>query len=147
MRYVHTNIIAKDWRKLSAFYVKVFRCRITPPERCYQGEWLDKGLGVTGVKLEGVHLRLPGCGDNGPTLEIFTYVPQENSAKLMPNETGYSHIAFEVDEVEHTLSDVLSNGGSALGRISEKKVEGIGLLKFVYLRDPEGNIIEIQSWN
>jgi predicted enzyme related to lactoylglutathione lyase len=29
-RYVHTNIIAKDWRRVSQFYQKVFRCRSLP---------------------------------------------------------------------------------------------------------------------
>ena len=33
-----------------------------------------------------------------------------------------------------------------LGEITEKIIDGIGMLKFVYFRDPEGNIIEIQSW-
>lgn len=38
-------------------------------------------------------------------------------------------------------------GGQTLGKVTEKSVDGVGKLKFVYLRDPEGNIIEIQSWN
>jgi catechol 2,3-dioxygenase-like lactoylglutathione lyase family enzyme len=31
-------------------------------------------------------------------------------------------------------------------KIRNKIIDGIGVLKFVYFRDPEGNIIEIQSW-
>jgi len=31
--------------------------------------------------------------------------------------------------------------------VTRKEVEGVGLLAFVYFRDPEGNIIEIQSWD
>jgi len=29
---------------------------------------------------------------------------------------------------------------------SKKTIDGVGDLKFVYFRDPEGNIVEIQSW-
>jgi predicted enzyme related to lactoylglutathione lyase len=31
-RYVHTNLIARDWRKLAAFYQLVFGCLPVPPE-------------------------------------------------------------------------------------------------------------------
>ncbi|GEM_PF-3950273 len=30
--------------------------------------------------------------------------------------------------------------------IAAKEVKGVGLLKFLYFRDPEGNMVEIQSW-
>ena len=60
----------------------------------------------------------------------------------MANYTGFTHIAFEVDDVEKIFSDALKNGAAKLGEIAEKDIDGIGLLKFVYFR----NIIEIQSW-
>jgi len=55
-------------------------------------------------------------------------------------------IAFEVENVETTLNIALSNGAELLGEVTEKKIENVGILTFVYFRDPEGNIIEIQSW-
>ena len=35
-RYAHTNLIARDWRRLSDFYVRVFGCVPVPPERDYR---------------------------------------------------------------------------------------------------------------
>ena len=64
----------------------------------------------------------------------------------MANHTGFTHIAFEVDDVDKTLGEALKNGAANLGQVTEKIIEGIGTLKFVYFRDPEQNIIEIQSW-
>ncbi len=90
MKFVHTNIAAKDWKRLSQFYITVFDCRVKPPERKYAGDWLDQATGLFRASLEGVHLELPG--------------------------------------------------------FVERKVPGIGTLVFVYFKDPEGNIIEIQSW-
>jgi predicted enzyme related to lactoylglutathione lyase len=58
-----------------------------------------------------------------------------------------THIAFEVLNVDHTLEKAIKNGGQLLGKVTEKSVDGVGNLKFVYFRDPEGNIVEIQSWN
>ena len=146
MRYAHTNIAARDWKRLSDFYINVFSCTVKPPLRKLSGDWLDQATGLSNAELEGVHLLLPGHGDNGPTLEIFTYKNTHESDPIMANHTGFAHIAFEVDDVDQTLRHALKNGGVLLGKVTEKQVEGVGLLKFLYFRDPEGNIIEIQSW-
>ena len=71
VKYAHTNIITKDWKKLADFYELVFSCTPVPPERDQKGSWLDKGTGVLNAHLQGMHLRLPGYDDNGPTLEIY----------------------------------------------------------------------------
>jgi len=146
VRYAHTNIVARNWKKLSDFYINVFSCTVKPPERKLSGDWLDQATGLSKAELEGVHLLLPGHGDSGPTLEIFSYKTTHESEPIMANYSGFTHIAFEVDDVDQTLNDALNNGGKLLGKVTEKRVGGIGFLKFLYFRDPEGNIVEIQSW-
>lgn len=144
--YKHTNLVARDWRTLAEFYETVFHCVRVPPERNLSGEWLGKGAGVAGASLMGVHLRLPGYGDKGPTLEIYQY--SKNMSNLGPaaNREGFGHIAFEVDDVEKALERVKRHGGSAVGAVSSHKVDGVGSLTFVYAADPERNIIELQNW-
>jgi predicted enzyme related to lactoylglutathione lyase len=73
IKYVHTNIIAKDWRKLSLFYQRVFGCKPVPPERDLSGQWLDSLTGIDGAHITGEHLALPGYDGQTPTLEIFSY--------------------------------------------------------------------------
>lgn len=146
MRYVHTNIVARDWKTLAGFYKTVFQCMEKPPERSYSGAWLDRATGLTNAVLAGVHLHLPGYGDDGPTLEIFSYTDMVESGESAANKFGFSHIAFEVDDVKKTYALALENGGKELGKVTEKQVPGIGTLIFVYFKDPEGNIVEIQSW-
>lgn len=146
MRFAHTNIAARDWKKLAGFYINVFGCSVKPPERNLSGQWLDMATGLKDARLQGVHLLLPGHGGDGPTLEIFTYEDTVEGESIMANHTGFTHIAFEVDDVDQTLSVALANGAIPLGVIIERPIENVGLLKFVYFRDPEGNIIEIQSW-
>ena len=67
-RFGHTNLIARDWQRLARFYIDLFGCEIVPPERDFAGATLEKMTGLDGAHLRGVHLRLPGYGDNGPTL-------------------------------------------------------------------------------
>jgi glyoxylase I family protein len=80
-RFVHTNLIAHDWRGLARFYEQVFGCRPVPPERELKGEWLEAATAVPDARLEGVHLRLPGYGEAGPTLEILPANPRWNGTR------------------------------------------------------------------
>ncbi len=146
VKFVHTNIIAKDWRKLAQFYINVFGCEPVYPERDLKGDWIDRVTNLKDVHIRGMHLRLPGYVD-GPTLEIFQYNHQIESNELPAlNKTGFAHIAFQVDDVQFFYNKLLANGGSKLGELVEKDIEGVGVLTVVYARDPEGNIIEIQNW-
>lgn len=146
MRYAHTNIISNDWKKLSEFYIKIFECKIVPPLRNQSGDWLSKGTGVKDAKLEGAHLLLPGHGENGPTLEIYQYGQVEQQNPVSPNKRGLGHLAFEVESVEKILKKIESNGGKENGEITSRIINGVGKITFVYARDPEGNLIELQSW-
>ena len=145
-KFKHTNIIAGDWRMLARFYEKVFGCVRVPPERHLSGAWLEKGTGVVGAEFSGVHLTLPGYDENGPTLEIYEYSHNEAKLKPVANREGFGHVAFEVDNVTEALVRVKEHGGGAVGEVTRHEVEGVGLLAFVYATDPEGNIIELQSW-
>ena len=146
MTFVHTNLIAKDWKRLSRFYREVFACVPVPPERDLSGEWLDRATGLFKARIAGIHLRLPGRGEDGPTLEIFQYERMPERPAIAPNTPGFSHIAFAVDDVAATADAVLDHGGSPIGDRTERDVPGVGRLTFQYVADPEGNIVEIQHW-
>ncbi len=147
IKYVHTNIIAKDWKKLAQFYIVVFGCEPLYPERDLSGEWMDKLTKISGVRVKGIHLNLPGY-DNGPTLEIFSYEPASDmDAPKIINGFGFGHIAFHVEDVEGTLNKILANGGNFYGESIEKAIPGVCILKAVYAVDPEENIVEIQHWS
>ena len=51
-KYMHTNLIAKDWWALSSFYQQVFGSVPCPPERDYQGEKIETGSGIPGGRTE-----------------------------------------------------------------------------------------------
>jgi len=146
-KYVHTNLIARDWKRLVRFYSDVFGCEPKPPERNMSGAWLDNVTSLWNAHLSGVHLRLPGCGENGPTLEIFSYDELVERGMPVANQCGFAHIAFAVDDVDEALQAVIAAGGGTVGKISTTEVDGVGLLRVVYARDPEDNIVELQKWN
>jgi predicted enzyme related to lactoylglutathione lyase len=147
IRFVHVNLIARDWRSLAGFYERVFGCTPIPPERELGGTWLEEATGIPGAEIHGVHMRLPGCGEGGPTLEIFQYSQEEEGAKAAPNCAGLAHIAFAVDDVRAAQRAVAAAGGGLVGKVVSTAIPGAGTITFAYVTDPEGNIIELQRWS
>ena len=146
-KYVHTNLIAKDWRKLADFYQKVFGCVPVPPERDFSGKDLEAGTGIPGANLQGIHLRLPGYDQDGPTLEIFQYSREAERSPVKVNRPGYGHIAFSVENVASARQEVLAAGGRTVGENVTLEVSGGAKVTWCYVTDPEGNVIELQSWS
>ena len=146
-RYVHTNLIARDWHKLADFYESVFGCERVPPERDYAGADLERGTGVAGARLRGVHLRLPGLGPDGPTMEIYEYSREEDALPTAANRPGFAHIAFAVPDVAAAREQVLDAGGREVGEVVTLATADGRHVTWCYVTDPEGNIIELQSWS
>src|SRR3954465_13528994 len=116
-RFCHVNVIANDWRALADFYLRVFGCEPVPPERDYSGAELTAGTGVADAALRGGHLRLPGYGADGPTLEIYQYSANEQLIGAAANRRGFGHIAFVVPDVHAARTEVVAGGGSVLGQV------------------------------
>jgi predicted enzyme related to lactoylglutathione lyase len=145
-RYGHTNLIARDWRSLAGFYERLFGCVPVPPERDYSGTDLDRATGVPGGRLTGVHLLLPGHGERGPTLEIYQYSIPADGPRPAVNRPGFGHIAFQVASVADARGEVLAAGGAAVGEVVTLTTKAGTHVTFCYVTDPEGNIVELQSW-
>ena len=146
-RYVHTNLVARDWRTLVEFYRSVFGCVVVPPERDFSGPTLDAGTGVLGARLRGVHLKLPGHGPDGPTLEIFNFSQLADGLAPKVNRPGWGHIAFAVSSVLAARAEVLAAGGSPVGDIVTLTTANGGRVTWCYVSDPEGNVVELQAWS
>jgi len=146
IRYVHTNIIAKDADRLVSFYKEAVGCRSIGETRDLRGDWLDRMTGLPGAHITGEHLVLPGYGVDHPTLEIFSYDHMVEQDTHAINAYGIAHLAFEVDDVAETLDRVLAFGGGQIGELVHVDYDDGKKAVFVYATDPEGNILELQSW-
>jgi predicted enzyme related to lactoylglutathione lyase len=146
IRYAHTNIVAENYKKLAEFYMQALGCEIALPDSTLSGEWLERGIGITGAVIKGMTLTLPGYDKKGPTMEIFQYNEmQKNQQPPAANRQGFGHIAFYVDDVLSVTEKIVAAGGKRLGEIAEKSFKS-GTLTFTYTTDPEGNIVELLKW-
>lgn len=147
IRYSHTNLIVKDVAAMVSFYQDVLGCRRIGQTRDLSGGWVDRLTGMENAHIVGEHLALPGYETDGPTLEIFSYDSVLPRTAGAVNASGFTHIAFAVDDVEDALRSVLSRGGGRIGETVRADYADGRHGVFVYATDPEGNILELQSWH
>ncbi len=146
MEFIHVNLVSENWKKLAEFYINVFNCKPVFPERNLFGNWIDQATGLQDAHIRGIHLKLPGYQKGSPTLEIFQYnIDSDNKIRKKPNSLGFAHIAFKVNDIEKVKKEILKAGGGIIGEVVKTNIPGTGKIKFVYMTDPEGNIIEIQK--
>jgi catechol 2,3-dioxygenase-like lactoylglutathione lyase family enzyme len=145
VKYVHTNLVAHDWRSLATFYQEVLGCIAMPPERNLSGPDYERGTGVQGAHARGIHLLLPGHGPSGPTLEIFQYTAPVPGLPSVVHQPGFGHVAFAVTSVVDARSEFLAAGGSSVGEVIQSRISPDTVVTWCYVRDPEGNIVELQS--
>jgi len=145
MRFKHVNVTARDVVRLSKFYETVFGCKPRGPNEQMSGEIVYKVAGLPpNAELVGAWLSLPGVGDDGPSLEIFQYTEMHERPTPPVNQPGFGHISFEVSDIEETLNAVLAAGGTRQGEITT--FEGPeNTSRFVFVRDPEGNVLELEQ--
>lgn len=125
----------------------MFDCKPAPPQRDLSGEWLDRLTGLSNAHIVGEHLVLPGYGEDHPTLEIFSYGEMNSDNPKVLNGIGLGHLAFEVEDVLTVLKQILKEGGSQIGELVRTEYPNHATATFVYAKDIEGNIIELQSWS
>jgi catechol 2,3-dioxygenase-like lactoylglutathione lyase family enzyme len=144
-QFRHTNLIARDMDRLVAFYKNVFGFAEAGPERARSGEWLDRHTGLKDVELRVLHLRLPDAPPHATELEIISYRSLAPAVQPELNRPGFAHVCFGVDDVKAAYDAVMAAGGSPQGEIIKKTTPAGGMATAVYVRDPEGNIIELSD--
>jgi predicted enzyme related to lactoylglutathione lyase len=80
-------------------------------------------------------------------LEIFTYSHLAEGLAPAVNRPGFGHIAFDVPSVPESRARVLEAGGQPVGEIVTLTTADNRHVTWCYVTDPEGNIIELQSWS
>lgn len=60
VRYAHTIIFARHWKRVDRFYVDVFGGTEKPPERDYSGDYLTV---MEEARMSGIHLLLLGYAE------------------------------------------------------------------------------------
>ncbi|MCL1830967.1 MAG: VOC family protein [Oscillospiraceae bacterium] len=141
-KLVHIGITVTNINEFSAFYEKYFgftlkRTGTFPPEfiadapslyRLEKGAYSDFGF-----------LESP----NGIVLELFQFNPILSVEDPLWNKPGYHHICLKVDSVLDTYKRMSDEGVEFY--FEPKPLGHIPNAYWVFLKDPDGNMIELQE--
>ncbi|TDB64018.1 VOC family protein [Arundinibacter roseus] len=125
--FFHLAVTVRDLAKFEAFYAKYFGFR--------RARVIDLGDDAELVFLKN---------DDGFYFEVFP--PEEERPYPMAaadgsHYPGLRHIAFQVDDVDSKLEEMGEDAQITLGPL--RFDDFISGWKTVWLKDPEGNIVEI----
>jgi len=140
MRFAQIKLTARDPAALAGFYVDALGCEVLLGPTPVQGA-VSQGAGAPGSVLELTILALPGDHDPAPTLELYRFL--ENPPDAWPYAVGSGQIAFYVDDVEAAATAVVAAGGTVLGEVVDWIAPFDTVARFVYLQDPEGNLVDV----
>jgi lactoylglutathione lyase len=132
----HTGIVVKDLKKSLHFYRDVLGLKVKTEKR-EKGEFIDKLLSLDNVNVKIVKL----SARDGNLVELLHYGShRSNSTARCVYDTGYSHIAFTVDNIDHEYKRLKKEG---IRFNSAPLSFPHGKAKVAYCKDPEGNFIEL----
>jgi catechol 2,3-dioxygenase-like lactoylglutathione lyase family enzyme len=133
----HVGIVVKDLAKTTDFWVNLigFKLNIDANEI---SPYIDELLGITNPELRTVKL----IDENGFIIELleFANYPAKDNWEGNLATTGLTHIALTVSDLE-SLATTLKEHDYKL--ISEIKKSPNGAVKVVFLRGPEGLMLEL----
>lgn len=142
MRFDQVKILASDLDLLVGFYEEALDCEVVVPPLSTDSV-VARGAGVPDGTVILCALRLPGRGDRGPILELYSV--EGDTPDGWNYRPGSGQLAFEVDDLETAIGKVVAAGGSMLGEVVEWQGPSGTTARFIYLRDPEGNIVDLYS--
>lgn len=145
----HINIVVTDLDRSVAFYTELLGFRLVKEARL-EGEWIDRIVGLKGVKGRVAYVVAP-AGE--PRIELLAYAapiganPPENK---QANTVGLRHIALQVDKIA-AMTVKLREAGVTVFSDPVKVPHGVvkhdaGEKTLVYFLDPDGVILELAEY-
>lgn len=136
-RMDHVGIVVDDLAAATAFFVELgLELKGEGP---VEGRWVDRVVGLDGVRAEIVFLKTPD-GHGGVELAKFLAPSTDGGDAHAPaNTPGIRHVAFAVEDIDAVVAGLRSRGAELVGEL-ERYGDSYRLC---YVRGPEGIIVEL----
>ncbi len=138
---LHTGLTVSDLDRSIAFYRDGLGFEVS--ERItLDGAHIEQMTGIAGARIQIAHVQAPGHG-----IELLQYLKPDGrrQSDLRPCDTGASHIAFLVENIDAVLAVLKTHGFEPMG---PPQSPASGQLKggwVAYLRDPDNTTLELQQ--
>jgi catechol 2,3-dioxygenase-like lactoylglutathione lyase family enzyme len=106
------------------------------------GGYLEAIVGEAGAHVRMAHLAF---GGEGPRIELFQYLaPSGGQHRLRPADVGFAHVCVACDDLDERLERLIAAGGRPFSKPVEVDTGVNRGGRSVYLRDPDGHVVELE---
>lgn len=136
-RMDHVGVVVDDLEAATAFFVELGL--ELEGEGSVDGSWVDRVVGLDGVRAEIAMLQTPD-GHGRVELARFLAPSGPGGDRNAPaNTPGIRHLAFVVDDVEALVTGLRARGAELVGEVERYR----DIYRLCYVRGPEGIIVEL----
>jgi catechol 2,3-dioxygenase-like lactoylglutathione lyase family enzyme len=133
----HVGIVVEDLAAATAFFVELGLK--LQGEGAVEGGWVDRVVGLEGVRAEIAMLETP---DGHGRLELSRFhAPSGRGGDqhAAANTPGIRHVAFAVDDIDALVAGLRARGAELVGEVERYEDR----YRLCYVRGPEGIIVEL----
>ena len=133
----HVGIVVDDLAGATKFFVELGL--VLGGEEPVEGLWVDRVVGLDGVRADVVGLQTP---DGNTWLELTRFrspSSQSGDADAPVTTRGIRHVAFAVDDIDAVVASLRARGAEVVGEV----VRYEDSYRLCYVRGPEGILVEL----
>ncbi len=142
-KWVHVGLTVSDIDRTIAWYTKYFgfECKM---QGAFPKEFFAAKPTLYRVDSETYSKLAMIASPDGVVIELFQFVPQQPAELDIWDKPGYHHICLQVPDLKEKYKEMVADG---VEFFFEPDYMGDGSREdyWVFLKDPDGNMIELQS--
>jgi catechol 2,3-dioxygenase-like lactoylglutathione lyase family enzyme len=136
-RMDHVGIVVEDLAAATAFFVELGL--ELQGEGRVEGGWVDRVVGLEGVRAEIAMLQTPDGHARVELAKFHAPSGPDGDRHAPPNAPGIRHLAFAVDDIDAVVAGLRARGTELVGEVERYE----DIYRFCYVRGPEGIIVEL----
>ena len=133
----NVGIVVEDLKAAIAFFVELGL--ELEGETTVEGQWVDRVVGLNGVRSDIVMMRTP---DGHSRLELSKFQKPtaiSTEPNIPVNTLGIRRIMFAVTDIDDVVTRLKKHGAELVGEVAQYE----DMYRLCYLRGPEGIIIAL----
>jgi len=136
-RMEHVGIVVDDLAAATEFFVELgLELQGEVP---VEGRWVDRVVGLDGVRAEIAILQTPDGHGPLELTKLHTPSTQGSNRHAPANTPGIRHVAFGVEDIDAVVAGLRARGAELVGELERYEDS----YRLCYVRGPEGIIVEL----
>jgi len=137
-RFDHVGVTVEDLEAVTAFFLNL-GLEQEGPSQIVEGDWVDRVVGLTDVRVEVVMLRAPNGGTKLELSKFHRPVDERGPQPAPANQLGLCNVAFAVDDIQAVVDRLHADGFDLVGEVGVYE----DAYRLCYVRGPEGIIVSL----